>query len=109
MTTSLLPETFEDLSPYVSAWALKTQAERNKKRRVSTMEELRTFYNALLPRMEEIIRYLDQYPLDGMPEEATKLLQLALSFVEVSPAVELIGEPDEAGVFAAERLIIIEP
>jgi hypothetical protein len=108
-TPNLLPEAFESLSTYVSAWALKTEIERNKKRRTSTMEELRTFYAALLPRMDEIIQYLNQYPLDGMPAEATRLFQLALSFMEVSPAVELIGEPDETGVFAAERFTIIEP
>jgi hypothetical protein len=108
-TANLLPGAFEDLSPYATVWALKTEIDRNKKRRSSTMEELTSFYSALLPRMDEIIQYLNQYPLDKMPEDAERLFYLALSFMEVSPAVELIGEPDETGVFPAERFTIIEP
>ena len=73
------------------------------------MEEIRAFYEAILPRMDEVITYLNQYPLEAMPEDATRLFYLALSFMEISPAVELFGEPDESGVFEAERFKIIEP
>ena len=72
------------------------------------MPELRAFYDASLARMDEIIIYLNQFTLDEMPEDAKRLLYLALSFMEVSPAVELFGEPDESGVFDAERYKILE-
>jgi hypothetical protein len=103
-----LPSKFWDLNSFATPWALATETERNQKRRSSTMEEIQVFYEAILPRMEEIILYLNQYPLDGIPEDGKRLLNLALSFMEVSPAVELFHEPDESGVFAAERFKIIE-
>ena len=109
MTDPLLPEPFQDLGPYVVTWALATEVERNRTRRAGSMEELKKFYNALLPRMDEIIQYLNKFPLDGMPDDARRLYYVALSFMEVSPAVELIGEPDETGAFDAERFKIIEP
>jgi len=109
MTTNYsLPDQFRDLNPFVGGWALATESERNKKRLSSTMEEIQGFYDALLSRMDEIIMYLNQYPLDEMPEEAKRLLYLALSFMEISTAVELFGEPDESGVFEAARLRIVD-
>lgn len=105
----LLPEQFKGLDPLAREWALASESERNKKRRSSTMEEIRAFYQAVLPRMDQIVAYLNRYPLGEMPEDAERLFYLALSFMEVSPAVELFGEPDESGVFPADRLKIIEP
>lgn len=109
MATCDLPNQFADLTLFVQTWALPTESARNAMRRSSRMEEIRAFYDAMLPRMDEIIAYLNQYPLDDMPGEAARLLHMALSFMEVSPAVELFGEPDESGVFPAERLKIMEP
>lgn len=102
-----LPEPFSDLESFAS-WALPAERERNGRRRASTMEGLRAFYDAILPRMDEIIAYLDQYPLDAMPDDARCLLLMGLSFMEISPAVELLGEPDESGVFEASRFTIVE-
>ena len=106
-TGATLPEPFADLEPFV-AWAIPTENERNRRRRASTIEELRAFYDAILPRMDEIIAFLNQYPLDQMPDDARRLLHMGLSFMEVSPAIELLGEPDESGVFEASRFTIVE-
>ena len=103
-----LPNQFKDLTPFVSSWALATESERNKKRLSSTMEEIQAYYNTLLPRIDGIIAYLNQFSLGKMPGEAIRLLYLALSFMEISPAVELFGQPDEANVFEAARFRIIE-
>ncbi|HET9529499.1 MAG TPA: hypothetical protein VFQ92_04055 [Blastocatellia bacterium] len=103
-----LPEQFQDLGPFAAMWSLATESERNRRRRASTMEQLQAFYDAVLPRMDSIITYLNQYSLDDMPEDARRLFYIALSFMEVSPAVELLHEPDEAGVFEAERFKIVE-
>jgi hypothetical protein len=102
-----LPETFADLEQFV-VWALATETARNARRRASTMEELRAFYDAILPRMDEVIEYLDEYPLDAMPADARRLFLMGLSFMEVSPAIELLGEPDESGVFEASRFTILD-
>jgi hypothetical protein len=108
MTSSLLPEQFQDLAGYASIWALSTEAARHRRRCESRIEELADFYNAMLPRMDEVIGYLNQFPLGGMPEDALRLYYVALSFMEVSLSVELTGEPDEAVAFQPGRLEILE-
>ncbi len=109
MASHLLPNQFQELNTFVETWSVATEQERNARRRSSTMEEIEKFYDLTLPRMDEIIMYLNQFALDGLPEDATRLFYLALSFMEVSPAVELLGEQDETGAFEAARLKIIEP
>jgi hypothetical protein len=58
MAEHQLPEAFADLAPYL-AWALPTGRERCAKRRSSTMTEINAFYQAMLPRMDEILSYVD--------------------------------------------------
>ena len=104
-----LPALFHELEALSERWALSTERQRNERRRTSTMEEIQKCYDAILPRMDEIIAYLNQYPLDDMPADAKRLSYLALSFMEISPAVELFNEPDESGTFEATRFRICEP
>lgn len=94
MRNSILPSGFEDLEPFVSEWALPLESQRNQKRISSTMDQLQAFYDVILPRMEELVRYLDQFPLDEMPEEATRLLYLAFSLMEIAMPVEVLGSPN---------------
>ncbi len=107
-TMHSLPSQFQDLKPFATEWALPTEAARNRKRLSARMEEIREFYAAILPRMDEIIAYLNQFPLGDMPEGARTLFYLGLSFMEVSPAVELFDSPDEPDVFGAARFKIVE-
>lgn len=109
MSKVVLPEAFQGLEPFVEKWALSREVERNRQRRSSTIEQLQEFYDAMLPRMDEIVSYLNQFSLDEMPEDAERLLHMGLSLMEVAPAIELLGEPDESGVFDAERFRIVEP
>lgn len=109
MPELVLPNAFKELEPFVAKWARSREVERNRQRRSSTMEQLQAFYDAILPRMDEIVAYLNRFPLDEMPEDAERLLHMGLSLMEVAPAIELLGEPDESGVFDAERFRIVEP
>ncbi len=106
---SPLPSQFNQLNSLAEKWALASELDRNDRRRSSTMEEIQSCYDAMLPRMDEIIAYLNQYPLNNLPADAQRLFYLALSFMEISPAIELFKEPDETGVFAAGRFKIGEP
>jgi hypothetical protein len=108
MCNDRLPEQFKDLEAFVGAWALATQTERKRKRVSSTIEELRVFHDAILPRMDKIITHLNQFPLDNLPEDAKRLFDLALSLMEVAPAVEIFGQPDVPEAFAVDRLEIRE-
>ena len=52
MSQGVLPAQFADLEPFVADWSLAEERARNHKRLSSSMEELRTFYDAIFPRME---------------------------------------------------------
>ena len=89
---STLPREFAELEPFAD-WALATERERYAKRLSSTMDELQAFYDAALPRLEDAATYLEQLPLDNLPEDATRLLQLCYSLINVSFPVEAWNQP----------------
>lgn len=91
-TTVTLPAAFADLEPF-AAWALPTERERYDKRIASTMDELQAFYDAAFPRFEAALDYLDQFPLDAMPDDAKHLLWLYCALVTVSFPVEVWRQP----------------
>ena len=108
MSDISLPKQFRDLENFVSEWALPTEAERNQKRRSSSMEVLVDFYDAVLPRFGEILSHLNGVPADGMPADERRLVDLSLSFAEVSNAVERFGQPDIPDAIEASRMAPIE-
>ncbi len=83
-----LPEEFQDLAPWLD-WALEPERARTEKRVASSMEEIRAFYHAVMPRLDEIIRYLEGFWGGDMPAPAHRLSLLSLMLVEVAPLVEL--------------------
>ena len=112
MPNQLLPDQFKDLEPFVSPWALATETERNRKRLSSPMEEIQAFYKAMMLRMEAVMEYLGQFPLNEkpekagkMPEDARRLFYLALSLAEVAPAVELYNQPGVIDGFDPARFV----
>lgn len=106
---SSLPAKFAELERFVADWAIDTEAARNKKRVRSSMEDLDGFYNAVFPRLTDIANYIDQYSLDAMPQDAARLLYLALMLMEVSPPVEVYRTPDVPKSFEFDRFHIISP
>ncbi|MBM3517153.1 MAG: hypothetical protein FJX56_04560 [Alphaproteobacteria bacterium] len=86
-----LPVQFAALEPFVTAWALPSENARSAKRWASHAEDFRRFYDAMLPRMPEVLAYLDEFPLHGLPAEARPLYHLALAFAESAAHVELYG------------------
>jgi hypothetical protein len=92
MSKNSLPEQFKDLEPFIK-WALATEGERVKMRVASTMGEIRAFYDAMLPRMKVVVPYLNEFPLEQMPEDAERLFYMTLSLAEVANAVELYDQP----------------
>jgi len=90
MTQLTLPSEFAELTPWLD-WALPTADERQRKRLASTSEGLRQFYDAVLPRLEDILAEVDRYPLGQLPETHRPLYGLALSLAEIAPHIELYG------------------
>lgn len=93
MTKPLLPSAFAELEEWAQTWCLATEAERWDRRMASTMPEMREFYNAFFPRLDEAIEYCDKFPLDDLPEDALHLLHLIYSLVMVAMAVEIFAQP----------------
>ena len=109
MTDALLPSQFADLEPFAAAWCLPTEAERFDKRMASTMDEMQTFYDALFPRVNEAVDYCDKFPLDDLPEDARRLLELVHSLVMVSMAVEIWHQPRPVDSADAYLDRVVEP
>ncbi|MCE2485989.1 MAG: hypothetical protein J4F42_10795 [Desulfurellaceae bacterium] len=101
---SLLPEGFADLEPLAERWALATETERNRHRLTSPMSEIQALYDTLLPRMEAVLNYLGQFPLDNLSEDAKRLFHLALSLAEVATAVENYKQPSVVDGYDSTRL-----
>ena len=94
MRSKLLPPAFSDLEPHAATWCLSTEPERWARRLQSSMGEMQAFYDAFFPRAEEAIAYCDGFPLDEMPEDAERLLQLVHSLLMVSFAIEVWRQPE---------------
>ncbi|MGB3896344.1 hypothetical protein [Mycolicibacter sinensis] len=104
MTAKRLPSAFAELEKFAEIWCLPTETERFNQRLASTIPELRVFYEAFFPRLEEAIDYCDKFALDELPEDALNLLHLIYSLVMVAMAVEVMGQP--APVDAADAVMI---
>lgn len=102
--TGLLPSGFEALEPFVADWALEDAVARMTKRQSSGMEEIRGFYDAMLPMGEPALTYLRQFQLGELPAEAERLLKLMLSLAEMAPAVEWYDNPRVYDGFPIERI-----
>ena len=105
---SKLPAEFSDLEPF-SDWCLEFERERYAKRLASEMDELQAFYDAAFPRLEAAMEYLDRYELDALPDDATRLLWLCYSLVNVSFPVEVWRQPRVPDSGAASMDEIVEP
>jgi hypothetical protein len=92
-TGRTLPEAFADLEPYVDDWALPSRQERYDMRLSKSFDELAAFYDAIAPRAEEAIGYLDGLDLRDLPDDATRLLRLLYSMIIVSYAVNVFSQP----------------
>ncbi len=93
--TPVLPPAFADLEPFLATWGhLESAEQRYLVRQQSSMEDLRSFYDAIAPRIEAVLDHLDHHPVDQpLPPAEDALFRLALGLTEVVPAIEVQGEP----------------
>lgn len=104
MSNRKLPKPFEDLEPFIG-WALPDEVSRGRRRASSPMADIQAFYDALLPRMEEVLGYLNAHSLKELSPEAERLKNMVLSLAEIGPAVEFYGEPSVIDGFPTERFL----
>jgi hypothetical protein len=92
MDDQALPEGFAELTPFVAQWALATEQERHRQRVSSSLDAVRAFYQAVTPRIHDMIAHLDRFPgadPDDLPRPERNLYHLALAFMETSHPVDL--------------------
>ena len=102
MPTSGLPQGFSALEPFVADWALPTRAQRYEARLSKPFDELVRFYDAVAPRAEDAVAYLNGLDIDELPDDATRLLHLLYSMILVSYAVNVFKQnriPDSGAAF----------
>ncbi len=110
MKSNSLPAGFDDLAPFVAAWALGHEKARHLRLLETSIAELRRFYDAMLPRYPAIVAYLNRFPLDALPEDAQRLFDLARTFVETAHPIDLNWRTTNIeDSFPADRLLYMPP
>ncbi|WP_233857521.1 hypothetical protein [Paraburkholderia sp. HD33-4] len=111
-----LPAGFESLAPFVETWALDTETARNAQRHAVGMEAILAFRDAILPRVDEVVAYLNGFPLATLGEhpDAMTLMYLLLSLAEIAPAIEFYNQPAvidgyESARFRADESFVMRP
>ena len=99
-----LPTQFKELEAFLD-WALATERERSAKRHRSSMIEIRIFYDAIVPRLDEILKLLAGHRAYEAPTEVQRLFLLALSLAEIAPAVENFGQVDVVDGYDYSRFV----
>jgi hypothetical protein len=106
---AMLPEQFSDLEAFAQIWALPTANERCDRRLEATMEEMSSFYDAVLPRGDEIFDYLDQFDYPDLPESAVHLVWLLCALSVVSFSVDVFKQPRVPDAGEGTLPITVEP
>ena len=109
MPEPLLPSAFAELEDFARIWCLATETERWNQRLASSMAEMRQFYDAFFPRLEEAIDYCDKFALDNLPYDALNLLHLIYSLIMVAMAVEIMHQPTPTDAADAVMIRTAEP
>ena len=105
---NILPADFADLEPFAD-WAIPTERARYAKRMASTMDELQAFYDAAFSRLEDAMAYLDQFAIDELPGDATRLLWLFCALTTVSFPVEVWRQPKVPDSGSSSFDAVLEP
>lgn len=103
----IVPEGFEALKPFAK-WNLATADERTTTRRTATADELKSFYDGVLPHIEKILDECDRFALGTLPESHRGIFNLALTMAEIAPHVEFYrGEVGVPYAFEEARFIAV--
>ncbi|WP_411817209.1 hypothetical protein [Hyphococcus sp. DH-69] len=102
-----VPPGFEALQSFAK-WNLMTANERTTARREATKDELRAFYDGVLPHIESILDECDKFELGALPESHRGIFNIALSMAEIAPHIEFYkGDTGVPFAFEEERFIAV--
>lgn len=110
MTTQqdmIVPPGFEALAPY-ARWNLMTADERTQARRNASEQDLRDFYEGVLPHIEAVLDECDKFELGTLPESHRGIFNIALSMAEIAPHIEFYrGEVGVPYAFEEARFVAV--
>ncbi|MSQ51149.1 MAG: hypothetical protein EXR28_04610 [Betaproteobacteria bacterium] len=113
VTSESLPESFKALEPWVAQWSIPHEAGRLGKRLSADARELNRFVAAVLPRIEEIIDYLNRVPgndPDALHPDERRLFDMALTCMEAAIPGDLGWEGNDIeDSWPVERLTFLAP
>lgn len=81
------PSEFSDLEQF-GPRALRTEVERSGERLSRPYSESKALYDAVLPRIDEMLAHVEQFQSEDLPADVERLFWLALAFADVAPSVE---------------------
>lgn len=105
-TDNSLPAGFEPFGGLAARWARPTEGERSLVRWAASKQDFADFYAAFMPKLDDALRLLADYPLDGPEGPLRNLFELVCAFAEAAPHHELYG--GSAAVphsFSAQRFV----
>ena len=112
MAALKLPAKFKDLAKWGEEWCLDTEKARHFKRVYSDLDTIRPFYDAVFPRMDEIIGYLNSLNTLDPKQLSTpdrNLYYLAATCIEMSHPIDMKWRTtDIDDKFPSERLIFAD-
>ncbi len=108
MSARDLPQEFDDLLAWTQVWGQEDETARNNARVTSDLAEIQAFYDAMMPRMDDVLAFLGKHGLDA-EQPVINLSYLAKSFIEASVCVELFRSPTVPDGFDYRRFKIFSP
>lgn len=84
-----LPAGFELLDQFVEKWNLPTEERRFHERINSSLDEIKEFYDVIMPQIQKVGDYFkDKKITESLDESEQALFYLASSYIEVSRCFE---------------------
>lgn len=80
---------FSDLEKFIKEWGDVDAHSRLRKRSSAEFSDIKAFYDVIVPHLEEIIEFLNQFPIDDIPEQYQPLAFMALSACEIDDPVNI--------------------
>jgi hypothetical protein len=100
---------FSELEPFAKSWCLPASPSATPSAWPAPWTRCRRSTDALFPRAEEAIAYCDKFPLDDLPDDVQRLLQLLYSLIMVSFPVEIWRQPYIPDTGTASFELKLEP
>ena len=91
-SSGLIPSGFEPLIPFIDQWATEGTSSRAGLRKNNTQKDMLGFYRVAQPFARSALTYLDKKELSDFDESDTRLMNIMLSLVHISLAIEVQEE-----------------